>query len=218
MELPSSMRPSQRSGNELAARNEAIVLRLRDLSDLLDLDPSPLSHGAIKPEAETYIVRKAKQLSGTGPIRLTIELPSTESKSEEKAEVEDAIANHFRNAAYSEATDLRELFRSGCKALLLGLLVLATCLFSAWFLTDRFPDRPIARVLQESFVILGWVSMWRPIEIFLYEWLPHVRLRNLFIRLSNPAVTIEDNSVRAEHGAQWDDGAGKKKKARAKTR
>ena len=202
----------------MITRNEAIVLHLRELSDLLNPDPSPLSHGAIRPEAETYIVRKAKQLRGTGPIRLVIELPSAKSKSKERAEVEDAVANHFRNAAYSEATDLRELFRSGCKALLLGMLVLATCLLLAWFLTDRFPDRPIARVLQESFVILGWVSMWRPIEIFLYEWLPHVRLRNLFIRLSSAAVTIEDNSVHAEPGDQWDDGAGKKKKARAKTR
>jgi len=100
----------------MVTRNEAIVLHLRELSDLLNQDPSPLSHGAIRPEAETYIARKAKQLRGTGPIRLVIELPPAESKSKERAKVENAVANHFRNAAYSEATDLRELFRSGCKA------------------------------------------------------------------------------------------------------
>ena len=39
-------------------------------------------------------------------------------------------------------------------------------------------------------MILGWVSMWRPIEIFLYYWLPHVRRRKLFDRLSDAAVVV----------------------------
>jgi hypothetical protein len=62
----------------MVTRNEAIVLHLRELSDLLNQDPSPLSHGAIRPEAETYSARKAKQLCGTGPIRLVLEFPNTQ--------------------------------------------------------------------------------------------------------------------------------------------
>jgi hypothetical protein len=45
------------------AKNQTIALPLRDLSDLLIPDPSPLSQGAVTPEAETYIIKKAKELS-----------------------------------------------------------------------------------------------------------------------------------------------------------
>ena len=172
-------------------RDNTIVLQLRDRSDLLNPDPSPLSGEVITPEAETYIVRKAKQLRAKEPIRLAIELPAPAVSAADKGDLGKAITEHFRNAANMEAVDLRELFRNGCKALLMGLLVLSTCLFLAWFYTDRLPESRIPRVLQESFVILGWVSMWRPIEIFLYEWLPLVWRRNLFLRLSDATVTTE---------------------------
>jgi hypothetical protein len=47
------------------------------------------------------------------------------------------------------------------------------------------------RVLQESLVIVGWVVIWRPAEIFLYDWLPIVRRRKLFNRLASATVTVQ---------------------------
>jgi hypothetical protein len=85
---------------------------------------------------------------------------------------------------------MRELFRNGFKALLIGLLMLSICLLLAWYFTYQLPKRPINRLILESFVILGWVSMWKPIEIFLYEWLPYARRRKLFRRLSDASVTV----------------------------
>jgi hypothetical protein len=39
---------------------------------------------------------------------------------------------------------------------------------------------PIGRIIEESLLIFGWVANCMPIEIFLYDWLPIVRRRNLF--------------------------------------
>jgi hypothetical protein len=55
-----------------------IVLQLRALSDLLKPNPPPLSEEVITPEAETYIIRKAKQLRAKEPIRLVIKLPGSQ--------------------------------------------------------------------------------------------------------------------------------------------
>jgi hypothetical protein len=109
------MRPSRRANT--------IVLRLRNRSDLLNPDPSPLSGEVITPEAETYIVRNAKQLRAKEPIRLAIELPAPAAAETDKGDLGRAITEHFRNAANIETFDIRELLRSGCKALLMGLLV-----------------------------------------------------------------------------------------------
>jgi hypothetical protein len=38
--------------------------------------------------------------------------------------------------------------------------------------------------MQESLVIVGWVVIWRSIEIFLYDWIPLVCCCNLYRRLA----------------------------------
>ena len=167
-----------------------IELRLRNVSDLVEADPSPLQQGVLRPEAETYIVREAKRLPGAQPIRLAVEVPGGAGTAEAEI-VGKAVRTHFQRAAGSETDNMRELFRNGFKALLIGLLMLSVCLLLAWYFTYQLPKRPINRLILESFVILGWVSMWKPIEIFLYEWLPYARRRKLFRRLSNAAVTVK---------------------------
>ncbi len=170
--------------------NGTITVPLRDIAQLLDPDPAPFRQGIVTPEAEDYILRAAKKLPGNEPIRIVVDLPGgTEPYA--PADIADKITGHFRSAAEEETRDVRELFRYGRKALLIGVLTLSACLFLAWFFYEKLPQRPITRLMQESFVILGWVSMWRPIEIFLYDWLPHVRRRKLFDRLSDAAVVVK---------------------------
>ena len=43
-------------------------------------------------------------------------------------------------------------------------------------------------MIEESFLILGWVANWRPLEIFLYDWWPVARRRDLYRRLSSASV------------------------------
>ncbi|MFL7902826.1 hypothetical protein ACJ41P_16950 [Azospirillum argentinense] len=52
----------------------------------------------------------------------------------------------------------------------------------------------MTRILQESFVILGWDSVWRSIETFLYELLPPDKRRreHLLHRLSSADVVVCD--------------------------
>ena len=167
---------SQKSGT--------IELHVRDLSDLLVASPPPFRDAELTPAAESYIVQKAKQVPARQPIQLLIE-----SAKPLGLDVRPIVAAHFRQAAETETQNISELFRSGRKALLIGLLTLSLCLFLAWYFTYEVAQRPITRLIQESFVILGWVSMWKPIEIFLYEWLPFARRRKLFLRLSAADVT-----------------------------
>jgi len=45
-------------------------------------------------------------------------------------------------------------------------------------------------VIAESLVIMGWVAMWRPAEIWLYEWWPIRARRRLLQRLAAAPVTV----------------------------
>jgi len=45
-------------------------------------------------------------------------------------------------------------------------------------------------VLGEGLLILGWVALWRPLEIFLYEWWPLRRRMNVLRQLAQAPVWI----------------------------
>jgi hypothetical protein len=44
--------------------------------------------------------------------------------------------------------------------------------------------------MGEGLIILGWVANWRPLEIFLYEWWPIARRRNLYARLAAAEIAL----------------------------
>jgi hypothetical protein len=45
-------------------------------------------------------------------------------------------------------------------------------------------------ILREGLIIGGWVAMWRPMEIFLYEWWPLLRKGRLYQKLSRMHVEV----------------------------
>jgi hypothetical protein len=48
----------------------------------------------------------------------------------------------------------------------------------------------IGEILRESLTIGGWVSMWRPLEVFLYDWWPIRNEARLSDRLAAMPVRI----------------------------
>jgi hypothetical protein len=49
--------------------------------------------------------------------------------------------------------------------------------------TERY-----AAMIENSLVILAWVALWRPLEIFLYDWWPIRAEAKLFDRLGQMEV------------------------------
>jgi len=45
-------------------------------------------------------------------------------------------------------------------------------------------------IIRESVVIGGWVALWRPIEIFLYDWWPIRAEARLYDRLAEMSVDL----------------------------
>jgi Cu+-exporting ATPase len=53
----------------------------------------------------------------------------------------------------------------------------------------------LTTLLREGLIIVGWVAMWRPLKIFLYDWWPIVGERRLYDRLSEIVVRIVNNGL-----------------------
>jgi hypothetical protein len=46
------------------------------------------------------------------------------------------------------------------------------------------------KILSESLVIAGWVVMWRPLELYLYDWWPLRSKRKLYEKLSTIPIEV----------------------------
>lgn len=170
---------------------DPIELRVDTVAQLFhSLDPYPFRKRDLDKDAEDYIVGWARELDPDRPIGIVIYIPEAQAQSKDASELPLAFANYFTYRAASADRELKELFRVGRRSLAMGMAILAACLLSAHFLAKRFFDEPIETLVEESLILLGWVANWRPIEIFIYDWLPIVRRRNLYRRLAAAAVTI----------------------------
>jgi hypothetical protein len=168
-----------------------IEIRLRNASQLFNtLDPFPFRERDLAPEAEEYIIDWAQDLPADQPVRIIVHVPSGAADLSTAPDLAHAITTWFAERTRSETRKLRTLFRDGRLALLIGLIILSACLFLA-LKSSELIGGTYGRVLQESLVIVGWVVIWRPAEIFLYDWLPIVRRRKLFNRLASATVTVQ---------------------------
>ena len=85
--------------------------------------------------------------------------------------------------------EFKRLMKEGRRSLLIGLVFLSTCLLLSELLLLR-ESGGIWKVIRESLTIGGWVAMWRPLEIYLYEWWPLRRRGKIFQKLSRMPVEV----------------------------
>lgn len=168
---------------------DVIELRVDDIAQLFHtLDPFPFRERDLDREAEDFIVGWARELAADQPIRIVIHFPDTELQTKTARDLGEAFGRYFADRAGAVQRDLNELFRVGRRSLAIGVVILVASHMSAHFAVGVFFEPPFRRLAEESLLILGWVANWRPLEIFLYDWWPLARRRDLYRRLSNATV------------------------------
>jgi hypothetical protein len=169
---------------------EIIEVRVRDLNQLFDsLDPSPFHEKDLDRRAEEYIVSSARELPGRAPPTLVVHLDRAPGGPDEPEVLRDAIRSHFVRAAELSRRELRQLMRRGWISLAIGLTVLAAALVGGE-VASRLAEEPWATLAQESLLIGGWVAMWRPMEILLYDWWIVRGERRVYDRVGRMEVRI----------------------------
>ena len=82
------------------------------------------------------------------------------------------------------------MLRLGWRSLLIGFIFLAIMYVLTEMINDFTSMDGFTTTLRESFIILGWVALWRPAELLLYDWRPFKRDLKLFGRLEKCAVIV----------------------------
>lgn len=154
------------------------------------MDASPFQEKDLDHDAEEFIVSWAQEFHHRDPLLLRIHLKELPTASEAPWPIEKAVRNYFCYRWNLNRFEFHRLMKQGRTSLLIGGLFLGACLFASDLLGQRELG-PFLTLVRESLIIAGWVAMWRPMQIFLYEWWPLRGIGRIYRRLSQSPVELK---------------------------
>jgi hypothetical protein len=192
------------AGDPLPRNCVLIEVRVSELKQLFNaIDPSPFRERDLDPNAEEFIVDWATEASPSATLALAVHLDRSAGLPNEPVELREAIHEFFHQRAELSRRRLRELFRRGRTSLVIGVCALGLSL-AAGNLVGHFYSSHISEILNEGLLIGGWVAMWKPMEIFLYDWWPIQADAALADRLSVMPVQISYKQDGTADAWRWD--------------
>jgi hypothetical protein len=177
-------------GDEIPRNCELIEVHIAELRLLFNaMDPSPPGEKDLDPKVDEFIVSwaRAARRDAQFALQVYVDQPGV---TEQIDIVRAAIHEFFRQRSLSASRRLSQLFRVGRTSLLIGVVFLSAAVIVAGLVETALAGSRISALIREGIVIGGWVAMWRPLEIFLYDWWPIRAERKLFDRLSVMPVRI----------------------------
>jgi hypothetical protein len=179
------------AGDPLPPHCRPIEVHVAELRQLFNaIDPSPFRERDLDPNAEEFIVEWGRELPRDAPLALVVHLDRPAGLPEEPAILRDAVREFFGVRAEATRRRLRLLFRVGRTSLLIGIVFVAVTVAAGDLIAKALQGQHLGEIIKESLLIGGWVAMWRPLEVFLYDWWPIRQEAQLYDRLRAMPVRI----------------------------
>lgn len=167
-----------------------IELSLQSIDQLFNtMDPSPFHEKDLDDNAAEFILSWAQEFHRPEPVDLIVHLEKMPEGHNAQRLIEDAIHHYFNYRARLNELEFKRLMKQGRQSLTVGVSFLVACFLAIEFIgagaTSTFWS-----FFNEGLTIAGWVAMWRPLEIYLYEWWPLRRRGQILDKLSHMAVEV----------------------------
>jgi hypothetical protein len=158
------------------------------------MDPSPFHEKDLDHDAEEFILSWAQEYHHNQPISLVVHLEKMPDAGAAAALVTDAIHNYFSYRKRLNDLEFKRLMKQGRASFVVGIGFLLACLGTIQLFGLNKPGA-FHHFLSEGFTIAGWVAMWKPMEIYLYEWWPVRRRGRTFAKLSRMPVEVRKRDL-----------------------
>lgn len=163
--------------------HNTLYLKIGSLNALFDdRDPESLPLRRLNPEWLEYVFDMMNDMPGNGKVHLSLQTNQDILGAWKVETLAMSLHEHLKDHDELLRRRLKGNFQKGRSALGVGLitLVIFTALSEA---TTLLYLGIFQQVLEEGFLIFGWVALWRPIEILLYDWWPIAEDRKKIKRL-----------------------------------
>lgn len=175
-----------------------IDVHVGDIRQLFNsMDPAPFRERDIDPKASDYIVDWADETPKGQPLAMLVRFSQQAVAPGDEVLLGDAVRMFYGGRAAAKRRELSQLFKVGRISLVIGVAFLAGAVAAGEALATLLDKESQAWLLKESLIIGGWVALWRPIEIFLYDWWPIRARARLYDRLGAMQVTLRATDAAA---------------------
>jgi len=200
--MPTSAASGDAIAQPPAAALVVLDLHLAELRQIFDsLDPAPFRERDLDPKASEYIVDWARECPADRPLAMVVHLGMQPVAAGDGPMLSEAVREFYRGRATATRHDLSRLFRTGRISLVIGLAFLAMAIVVGEALAALISKESFAGMVQETLIIGGWVALWRPLEIFLYDWWPVRTQARLYDRLAAMQVSLRGAALAREPAA-----------------
>jgi hypothetical protein len=190
----------------IPALSEIIEVHVAQGHQLFDaIDPSPLGQRDLDSRVETFILESAREAHRDRGLALLVHLDDPAER--DVAGLGEAVRGFFELRARSAHYRLRQLLKRGRLSLAVGLLFMVASITAGGLVESALAFDPLGIVLRESLLIGGWVALWRPLELFFYDWWPIRAEARLLGRLSRMPVRITAPSAQSSNAPAGMSGA-----------
>lgn len=167
-----------------------LSLQVHEIAQLFNsMDPTPFLNKDLDPEAEAFIETWASGFAPRSRFHITIHVEQWPSDCDPSEMLTGAIHNHFSHKTERTRSALKHFLRQGRMSLVIGLVFVTLCLLAADAI-GKLGTHTGAIIARESLTIVGWVAMWRPLQVFLYDWWPLQRQVRLYQKLGSAHVQV----------------------------
>ena len=167
-----------------------IEVRVKSPYQLFDArDPAPFRDRDIDDDFVEYIISSMNEFNQVTPIKLVIHVEDPEPKELSRAAIFESIQTYFVYQIDLKRKTLKSFLKRAQLYLFVGLLVLILCLSLAQNISVS-AQPGLMGVFREGLVIFGWVSIWKPIELILFDWYPIYEQLNIYKKIKESEVEI----------------------------
>lgn len=183
--------------DSLYREEDGHILIEMNLSSVIQLfntfDPAPFHEKELDSNAENYIVDAVRDFPGKTPFRIVFYLPDKIFDTKEAMEIPKAIRAHFEYKTLMQRRKFRERYVYGQFTLIVGISFLAIATIASFAIDAYYGIYPAAHLIATILEVTGWVAMWEPVTVFLYQLWPVVKQRKIYEKISRMEIDIRHN-------------------------
>ncbi|MFZ9388519.1 MAG: hypothetical protein ACO25B_11630 [Chitinophagaceae bacterium] len=171
-------------------KNGPLIIQMQKPADLFK-SPAILFGGLqlLDKDVENYIVENSRPFPRNEEIEITLVFRERMNLNEK--ECMDHFHLHFSKCLDRTRLQLRQTLRLGWRSLVIAFIFLTAMYSIVNTFFPALPENGVIISIRELFIILGWVALWRPAELLLYEWFPLRRNVILYSRLSRCRIDFK---------------------------
>ncbi|MCX6117971.1 MAG: hypothetical protein NT027_10545 [Proteobacteria bacterium] len=174
-----------------------IEVRVKTPFQLFDArDPAPFRDRDLDDDFVEYIVSCMREFSYKAPVKILIHIEDNSPKDLTFDAIGEAIQSYWAYQIELFESELKSFFKRAQLFMLIGVVFLVACITVAQSISVP-NNHGLLGVLREGIVIFGWVSVWKPIELLLFDWYPLFEKLRLYRKLLKTEVetVIADQQV-----------------------